>query len=101
MHLTKPENENYAATVVSIKEVHPLEGCDNVQGTIIFGFQAIVGKDVRPGDMRNDSIVKEEIYEEHIKPRFNVRFVLDDRDRVVKMWRENGLKVLQVAEGDF
>jgi hypothetical protein len=51
MHLTKPENENYAATVVSIKEVHPLEGCDNVQGTIIFGFQAIVGKDVKPGDL--------------------------------------------------
>ena len=53
------------------------------------------------GDNRDDRIVKREIYEEFIKPRFNVRFVLDDRDRVVKMWRENGLKVLQVAEGDF
>lgn len=53
------------------------------------------------GDNRNDAIVKKEIYEEFIKPRFNVRFVLDDRDRVVKMWREEGLKVLQVAEGDF
>jgi predicted kinase len=53
------------------------------------------------GDMRDDRIVKKEIYEQFIKPRFNVRFVLDDRDRVVKMWREEGLKVLQVAEGDF
>lgn len=53
------------------------------------------------GDMRDDRIVKKEIYEEYIKPRYNVRFVLDDRDRVVKMWREEGLKVLQVAEGDF
>ena len=52
-------------------------------------------------DYRDDRIIKREIYEEFIKPRFNVRFVLDDRDRVVKMWRENGLKVLQVAEGDF
>ena len=52
-------------------------------------------------DNRDDRIVKQEIYEEFIKPRYNVRFVLDDRDRVVKMWRENGLKVLQVAEGDF
>lgn len=52
-------------------------------------------------DHRDDRIVKREIYEEFIKPRFNVRFVLDDRDRVVKMWREQGLKVLQVAEGDF
>jgi len=52
-------------------------------------------------DNRDDRIVKQEIYDQYIKPRFNVRFVLDDRDRVVKMWRENGLKVLQVAEGDF
>ena len=27
--------------------------------------------------------------------------VLDDRNQVVKMWRENGLTCLQVAEGDF
>jgi hypothetical protein len=53
------------------------------------------------GDFRDDRIVKKEIYDQYIKPRFNVRFVLDDRDRVVKMWREEGLKVLQVAEGDF
>jgi len=53
------------------------------------------------GNKLDDTIIKRNIYEEMIKPRFNVRFVLDDRDRVVKMWREQGLKVLQVAEGDF
>lgn len=55
----------------------------------------------KAGDGRNDAIVKKEIYDTYIKPRFNVRFVLDDRDRVVEMWRKEGLKVLQVAEGDF
>lgn len=54
------------------------------------------------GDNRNDAIVKKELFEEHIRDKYNVRFVLDDRDRVVNMWRnELGLKVLQVAEGDF
>lgn len=53
------------------------------------------------GNKIDDSIIKQEIYETWIKPRYNVRFVLDDRDRVVKMWREQGLKVLQVAYGDF
>lgn len=53
------------------------------------------------GNKLDDTIIKKNIYEDMIKPRFNVRFVLDDRDRVVKMWREQGLKVLQVAEGDF
>ena len=52
-------------------------------------------------DNRDDRIVKKEIYDEWIKNRYNVRFVLDDRDRVVEMWRGLGLKVLQVAEGDF
>ncbi len=49
--LTKPENENYAATVVAIKSITPLEGSDNIVGTPIFGFQAIVGKDTAVGDV--------------------------------------------------
>ena len=54
------------------------------------------------GDNRKDSIVKKELYSTHIAPRFNVKFVLDDRNQVVDMWRnELGLKCLQVAEGDF
>lgn len=53
------------------------------------------------GNKLDDTIIKKDIYEEWIKPRYNVLFVLDDRDRVVKMWREQGLKVLQVEEGDF
>jgi predicted kinase len=52
-------------------------------------------------DKRDDGIVKHEIYEREIAPFFNVRYVLDDRDRVVEMWRATGLKCLQVGEGDF
>lgn len=53
------------------------------------------------GSKVDDTIIKREIYEEYIKPRYNVKFVLDDRQRVVDMWRKQGLKVLQVEEGDF
>lgn len=53
------------------------------------------------GDNRNDAIIKSELFDENIKDKWQVKFVLDDRDRVVKMWRERGLKVLQVAEGNF
>ncbi len=53
------------------------------------------------GDSRKDAIVKKEIYENEIKGKYNILFVLDDRDRVVDMWRSLGLKCLQVAEGDF
>lgn len=52
-------------------------------------------------DNRSDVEVKGEIYETLIKPHYNVRLVLDDRDSVVKMWRSKGLKCYQVAEGNF
>lgn len=52
-------------------------------------------------DTRNDAIVKDELYEQHIAPHHNVLFVLDDRDRVVDMWRAKGLKTLQVQPGNF
>lgn len=55
----------------------------------------------KEGDYRRDSIVKQEIYEQHIKDKYVVEFVLDDRQQVVDMWREVGLKCLQVAPGDF
>jgi len=55
----------------------------------------------KEGDHRRDSIVKKEIYDTLIKDKFDVEFVLDDRKSVCDMWREIGLKCLQVAPGDF
>ncbi|MEW2381792.1 AAA family ATPase [Micromonospora sp. NPDC047707] len=53
------------------------------------------------GDSRKDSIVKREIYEREVKGRYRVVGVFDDRMQVVRMWRELGLTVFQVADGDF
>lgn len=55
----------------------------------------------KSGDMRKDSIVKEEIYNDYIKGKYNVLFTLDDRDQMIILWRSLGLVCLQVAEGDF
>jgi predicted kinase len=58
---------------------------------------------MRPaGDTRKDSIVKRELYETYIAGKYYIPFVLDDRDQVVRMWRDElGLACLQVAEGNF
>lgn len=53
------------------------------------------------GDHRSDEITKKEIYENHIAPWYDVVCVFDDRNRVVKMWRDLGLLVAQVYDGDF
>jgi predicted kinase len=50
------------------------------------------------GDMRKDTIVKKEIYDAHICANFNVKMVIDDRPVVCRMWRDIGLKVMQVGD---
>ena len=51
INLTPPKNANYAVTVVEVKHLNPLEGCDNVVGLGVFGMQAVVGKDTQIGDL--------------------------------------------------
>lgn len=57
---------------------------------------------MRPdGDTRQDCIVKAEMADRLGLTPENTFLVLDDRDQVVKMWRERGFRCLQVAEGNF
>jgi hypothetical protein len=42
----------------------------------------------KEGDMRKDTIIKEEIFWEHIANNYNVEAVFDDRPVVVRMWHE-------------
>lgn len=52
----------------------------------------------KEGDGRPDFEVKEELYQEHIAGKYNVKFVIDDRPAVCRTWRRLGLKVLQVGD---
>ncbi|MCX4626141.1 AAA family ATPase [Streptomyces sp. NBC_01443] len=57
---------------------------------------------MRPlGDTRRDDVVKAELFDAHVRHRFAVRVSLDDRDRVVAVWRRMGLPTWQVNYGDF
>ena len=68
--------------------------CDN-----LVGYDALFMR--KEDDYRKDYIVKQEIYDNEIKDKYNVMFVLDDRNQTVNMWRNLGLNCLQVAEGNF
>ena len=52
----------------------------------------------RDGDYRQDAIIKQEIYDYNIKGQYDACFVVDDRKRVVDVWRKNGLVCLQCEE---
>lgn len=69
-------------------------------GTYIDGEHQLF---MRPNsDYRSDIEIKRDIYNSHIKDKFAVRFVLDDRDKMIDFWRnEIGLDAWQVRDGAF
>jgi predicted kinase len=53
-------------------------------------------------DNRKDAIIKREIFDAHVQGKFYIEFVLDDRNQVVNMWRDElKLPCYQVYYGDF
>ena len=54
-------------------------------------------------DMRYmpDEVLKKAMLDEFMEDINDVYLVVDDRDKVVKMWRDLGLNTFQVAPGDF
>ncbi len=58
---------------------------------------------IRPeGNTEKDTIIKKRMFHDHIKGKYYVDFIVDDRDSVVEMWRkELGITCLQVDYGNF
>lgn len=52
-------------------------------------------------DYRADDIVKSELLDQILADGWQPWLVVDDRSRVVEMWRARGLTCLQCAPGDF
>jgi len=54
---------------------------------------------MRPAfDKRSDTEVKQDIYKRFLS-RYPVAKVIDDRPSVIRMWKENGLEVIDVGSG--
>lgn len=55
----------------------------------------------KAGDHRPDYKVKSELIDQLLADGFQPIMAFDDRDQVVKMWRDRGIPCAQVAEGNF
>lgn len=58
---------------------------------------------MRPeGNFEKDCIIKRRLFDEHVAGKYDIQFVVDDRNQVVDMWRKDlGLTCFQVDYGDF
>ncbi len=52
------------------------------------------------GDFRPDDIIKREIFDRKIRGVYNVKFVIDDRLKVCRMWHQLGLNLFRVGDPD-
>ncbi|MCA9911832.1 MAG: polynucleotide kinase [Anaerolineae bacterium] len=90
--------ESYAVLLVSGR---PL---DYLHHTLVWLDEKAISHDElhmrKSGDNRDDTIVKREILAE-LRKKYDIVMAFDDRDRVVKMWRDEGIPCFQVAEGNF
>ncbi len=54
------------------------------------------------GDGRKDSLIKRELFDRELAGKYYIEFILDDRNQVVQMWRDElKLPCFQVYYGDF
>lgn len=76
------------------------------EGTVRWLERHGIGYDdlfMRPAmDQRKDSIIKEELFYNHVAPKYFVQAAIDDRQQVVDHYRQvMGIPVFQCAYGDF
>lgn len=54
----------------------------------------------KTGDVRGDDIIKKELFEEHVRGKFYVHCIIDDRPKMVRAWRRMGFTDRILAVGD-
>jgi hypothetical protein len=66
-----------------------------------FGIKPDFMKMRKNGSFTPDDKLKKLWLDDLIQDGHDIMCVFDDRDKVVKMWRDNGISCFQVAEGPF
>ncbi len=64
-----------------------------------FYYDEIFARDLN--DYSKTAVYKEKVYEENIKPNYDVVMVFEDSNSCVKMFRDKGLIVMQPQNSDY
>lgn len=64
---------------------------DNIGGNLNMNFSLLMRSD---NDNRNDRIVKEELFFNNVAPYYNVIAAIDDRPRVIRLWKDIGIPIV-------
>lgn len=96
VELLRADHGRAARLIVTGRPDHYREACAHWLDRHEVPYEELL---MRPaGDYRPDHVVKAELYDRVIAPRYEVAFVVDDRPEVVRMWRARGLHVIQPTD---
>ncbi len=87
----------YRIIIVSGREDYSAEKTKNWLNNNNVSYNDIYMR--KSGDYRKDTIIKKEIYKNYIEGKYNVAMVIDDRPKVIRMWKELNLPVFDVGKG--
>lgn len=93
---------NYGVKVVILTGRHKgkeLEATKKWLDKNSFYYDEIFARDLR--DFSKTAAYKEKVYEEKIKPYYDVVMVFEDSNSCVQMFRDKGLLVLQPQNSDY
>lgn len=96
MKIKEPENKNYAACITTVKSIVKLENCDNVVAIPIFGYQAIVQKDTKVGDIGIFFPAETQLSEEYASENNLYRHSKKNKDTEIKGYIEDSRRVKAV-----
>ncbi|MBW3620408.1 MAG: polynucleotide kinase [Actinobacteria bacterium] len=92
VELTNADHGGAARIIVTGRPADHREVCERWLATHGVSYDEL---HLRPsGDFRPDDVVKREIHDHELAPRFDISLVVDDRPRVVEMWRGLGYHVV-------
>ena len=52
----------------------------------------------KTGDIRPDTVIKKELYEEYVKDKYNILFCIKDRSCMVRLWKKLNIFVFNVYQ---
>lgn len=97
--IVKYRKDGYALIIITGRSIKYAEATQQWLAKYNVPYDLLI---MRPeGDKQPDFTLKHRAYNEYIKDHYDVEFVLEDRTRVVKRWREIGLICFQVKDGDY
>lgn len=98
--LNNADNAGYVIIIVSGRDEEYREVTEKWLSDNKIYHDHLYMRPTEQGSKREDSIIKYELFNKHIRGSFHVQGVYDDRHRVLRMWRKLGLTTFHVNGPD-